>query len=304
MKLYDYGYKDLFSHREIIWDLIHHFFKEDWFEGIEIESLEKVNSHYIDKKYLKREGDIVWKMQYKGECFYLYLLLEFQSRVDRYMSIRLMSYIGLLYEDLIKSKVIGKSGCIPPVLPWVIYTGKSSWSAPIHSGKLLEEGVPKGLKAYFPQFKYQLLDMGRYPIEQNFEKTNSFIATLIKLEQIGLDNDQVVSTVERLMVLLRGSEHNNLRRSCAMYLSQTLNLKSVEPMYDIQNGNLEEKPMLGDRIRAHHRKLIKEGEKNGMQKGIQKGKQQVAIEMLRAGLDINTISKVTHLPAKLLESMV
>ncbi|MDM8559486.1 Rpn family recombination-promoting nuclease/putative transposase [Thiotrichales bacterium HSG14] len=34
---------------------------------------------------------------------YIYLLMEFQSRVDRFMAVRLMVYIGMFYQDLIKN---------------------------------------------------------------------------------------------------------------------------------------------------------------------------------------------------------
>jgi hypothetical protein len=32
----------------------------------------------------------------------VYLLLEFQSTVDPFMAVRIMVYLGLLYQDLIK----------------------------------------------------------------------------------------------------------------------------------------------------------------------------------------------------------
>jgi hypothetical protein len=51
----------------------------------------------------------------------LSILLEFQSTFDRLMAVRLLTYIGLLYEDLHRSKAIGPDDPLPPVLPIVLY---------------------------------------------------------------------------------------------------------------------------------------------------------------------------------------
>lgn len=43
-------------------------------------------------------------MSNDGAWLYLYLLLEFQSRSDRWLALRLMNYAGLLWQDLVRSK--------------------------------------------------------------------------------------------------------------------------------------------------------------------------------------------------------
>ena len=35
-----------------------------------------------------------------------YLLIEFQSTVDAWMAVRVMTYVGLLYQDLIRQKQV------------------------------------------------------------------------------------------------------------------------------------------------------------------------------------------------------
>ena len=47
---------------------------------------------------------------------YVYLLLEFQSDVDPWMAVRLLVYVGLLYQDLIRAGCLTPDGCLPPVL--------------------------------------------------------------------------------------------------------------------------------------------------------------------------------------------
>ncbi|HAB08131.1 MAG TPA: transposase, partial [Alcanivorax sp.] len=45
-----------------------------------------------------RHGDAVWRIRWGEEWLYVYLLLEFQSSVDRFMALRIMVYTGLLHQ--------------------------------------------------------------------------------------------------------------------------------------------------------------------------------------------------------------
>lgn len=54
-------------------------------------------------------------MRWGEDWVYVYLLLEFQATVEYYMAVRLHVYVGLLYQDLIKGKQLGRSRFLPPV---------------------------------------------------------------------------------------------------------------------------------------------------------------------------------------------
>lgn len=305
MGLQDCAYKDIFSHREVIENLMNPFFNEVEFKEMDISSLEKVNSHYISGQYRKRESDVVWKMRYKGEWLYLYVLLEFQSTVDRYMSIRLMSYIGLLYEDLIKSKSLTEKGMLPPVLPWVIYTGKPDWSAPLHSHLLLEETTPIEMKNYFPHFRYHLLEVGRYSLkelEPEYNKKN-LVALLIELEQSEFNWVFAKPILERLDNQLQGEDLQSLRRAFAIYAYHMLKLrkKGMPPMEDIDLKEVNN--MLAERIQAYESGLIQQGWQEGKEEGSQQRSEAIAKEMLNAGLDCQLISKFTFLPLAFLKEL-
>ncbi len=78
------------------------FIPDDWLQGLDYSTLEKVPGSYVSDDFQQREDDIVWKVKVGEDWVYLYLLIEFQSSVDKYMALRMMVYIGLLYQDLIK----------------------------------------------------------------------------------------------------------------------------------------------------------------------------------------------------------
>ena len=92
---------------------------------------------------------------------YLYILIEFQSTVDAWMAVRIMTYVGLLYQDLIRQKQVLPGRRLPPVLPIVLYNGEGNWTAKTNVADLVPK--PPGLLAkYAPHLDYLLIDENRY----------------------------------------------------------------------------------------------------------------------------------------------
>ncbi|NWO07434.1 MAG: Rpn family recombination-promoting nuclease/putative transposase, partial [Alteromonadaceae bacterium] len=144
---HDHSYKLLFSHAEMVKDLLTGFVKEEWVKQLDYSTLEKVSGSYITDELRDREDDVIWRVRWGDGWLYVYLLLEFQSTVDKYMAVRVMSYLGLLYQDLIRQKSLTPSGKLPPVLPIVLYNGDKKWSAARNVESLIET-IPGGLEQY------------------------------------------------------------------------------------------------------------------------------------------------------------
>ena len=97
MKDSDHGYKLLFSHPEMVEDLLRGYVEEEWVSRLDFSTLEKVSGSYVSDDFREREDDAVWRVRLEGDDWlYVYLLLEFQSKVDRFMALRVMTYLGLL----------------------------------------------------------------------------------------------------------------------------------------------------------------------------------------------------------------
>jgi predicted transposase YdaD len=126
----DHAYKLLFSHAEMVRDLLEGFVKEEWLSQLDYESLEKVGSSYVSDDLRERSDDVVWRVRWGEDWIYLYLLLEFQSTVEAYMAVRILTYVGLLYQDLIRTRQLAADGRLPPVLAIVLYNGAARWRAP------------------------------------------------------------------------------------------------------------------------------------------------------------------------------
>ena len=58
---------------------------------------------------------MVWRVRLQGRWLWVYLVLEFQSEPDSWMALRLLVYVGLLAQDLVRrgELVDGESDLLP-----------------------------------------------------------------------------------------------------------------------------------------------------------------------------------------------
>lgn len=121
-KRHDGSYRRLFSHPQMVEALLRRYVAQEWVDQLDFETLQAVPGHYVSKRLEQRESDLVWRLKLRPgvEWLYVYILLEFQSTADSFMAVRLLSYLTLLYEQLIDQKKLTRAKRLPPVLPIVL----------------------------------------------------------------------------------------------------------------------------------------------------------------------------------------
>ena len=134
-------------------ELIMGFVDDDWLHGLDYSSLESVSGQFVSEDLRLRNNDLLWRVRVGGDWLYLYLLLEFQSSVDRFMALRINAYLSLLYQDFIKQGVFARDGRLPPVLPIVLYNGTARWTAPLDLSELIPP-LPGSLQRFVPRLEY------------------------------------------------------------------------------------------------------------------------------------------------------
>lgn len=277
---YDASYKHLFSHPEMVADLLRGYVREPWVEELDFTTLEKMNAGYVSDDLRQREDDVVWRVRLGPHWIYLYLLLEFQSSVEPFMAVRLLSYIGLLYQDLIKQGVV--TDRLPPVFPIVIYNGLRRWTAATSLAELVEP-MPPVLRAYQPNLHYWLLDEGRLPDSALISENR--VTALLMLERSDIPAD-IIHALERLILWLDADEQRSLRRAFAVWVNRVL-LKTKFPAQDFPQLNelSEVRDMLEERVHEWteqwKRNGLEEGLRQGMEKGRLEGETAILLRLLQ-----------------------
>jgi len=97
---HDTGYKELFSYPEFVQQLIEGFAPPEIARLMDFTTLQNHSGNYITPLFEEKFEDVVWSVELTWEGItqrvFLYILLEFQSTVDRTMPIRLLHYVACL----------------------------------------------------------------------------------------------------------------------------------------------------------------------------------------------------------------
>ncbi len=213
---HDSGYKFLFSTPELVRDLILGFVPDEWLHSLDYRTLEIVPGSYVTEDLSKRSDDIVWRVQVGGEWVYLYLLIEFQSGVDQYMALRMMVYVGLLYQALIKQSLLSDDR-LPPVLPIVLYNGSSRWNAATDVFDLIPP-VPGLVEQFKPRFQYLLVDENAHT-DSELASLKNLVAAVFRIEHPA-SPESIGVLLGRLDEWLVGRP--DLRRMFAIWIRATL----------------------------------------------------------------------------------
>jgi predicted transposase/invertase (TIGR01784 family) len=272
MAEHDSSYKLLFSHARMVEDLLRGFVNEAWVTQIDFTTLERMSGSYVSDDLRDREDDIIWRVRWGDSWLYVYLLLEFQSTVDRYMAVRIMAYVALLYQDLIRTGRVTATEQLPPVLPVVLYNGERRWTAARDIADLIVS-TPGGLERYRPQLYYLLVDESRYSAAE-LEPLRNLVAALFRLENSRGVGD-VRRVLEALLEWLKEPEQESLRRAFVLWFKRVFLPARVPDAEVPELQDLQEvQTMLAERVVEWTRQWKEEGLREGREEGIQQGRQE------------------------------
>ena len=268
---HDTGYKKLFSHPEMVEDLLRGFVKEDWVQELDFSTLTREFNSYVSEELRERHDDMVWRVRFRGRWLYLYLLLEFQSRPDPWMVVRMLVYLGLLYQDILNSSQ-NRLEKLPAVLPIVLYNGAPRWTEAVSLAELLPD-MPAGLQAYQPGLRYLLLDEGIFT-EEELTGTRNLAAALFRLEK-SREPEDLRQVLANLIEWLQAPEQLRLRRSFAVWVGRVLLPRRLQGENLPEIENLQEvHAMLAERVEEWTKNWKQQGLQEGLQQGRQEGRQE------------------------------
>lgn len=216
---HDLAYRELFTHPELVEDLLRHFVKEPWVGEVDFSSLRRESEISVVRRRGAKIRDVVWSVRFRGRTLFILILIEFQSRRDPVMALRQLVYVASFYKDLYKQKRLSDSGKLPPVLPIVLYNGEAKWRDACSVEEMIED-VPDALTRYQPRMSYFLLDEKRasFKLEEN---ERNLVAPLLALEQSQVGSE-VFEAVLFLVKSLREPEYESLRQAFKEHILKVL----------------------------------------------------------------------------------
>ena len=292
----DPTYKDIFGHAFMVEELMRWLVAElhgahELVDALDFSRLLRVHEQSVssDARGLHRHAnDMVWRAPFRDRneddddaWLYLVVMLEFQSEVDFLMPLRIRNYVDNFHMERWRGKRFRSTDRLAPVLPIVLYTGTSPWSAPPRVIDLVtpgasgagrgEAGVASRANPLFAGDGYLALDTLRVAADDL--RHDNAAALLAGLENPSLE--RIAAQMTALRRRLSAHELAALREVMLLWAQQVarrrigldLEIRDMAEMDRLhESGDLEE--YFAVRVRAWQDEYRAEGRAQGIEQGL------------------------------------
>ena len=222
---HDAAYKAMYSHPRVIRDLLRACASEPGrgirpatLAALDLDSLCRLPAEWVGEDFRRRYGDQVWCVRWRrsgrradAAPESVLLVLEFQSREEPGMALRILGYTLELYRDLSARGVARRAGPYPPVLPIVVHNGASPWTAPVRVSDLIalppaSDRAGGELPGLQPAQAFRVLDFATC-------RPDDWGAGNVVALQIGFERARGVEDLVPLLRALLAVEDDGLRRT-------------------------------------------------------------------------------------------
>ena len=199
------------------------------------------------------------------------------------MPVRRMSYVSLLYLNLLNNKKLnyGKRKKLPVVLPIVLYNGQKYWTAKRNIQDMVEK-APDEMSKYVPKLSYYFID--EIHPESNEKDTvfdglaNSVVA-IMKLQRT-LSSEEFYKFINKVKKLIKDEKQKLRFETFITFLLRYLSSAYDKPEYE-KVQDLEEVIRMVKTFRDFDREKDKE---EFTKEGEKKGKLELLTNMIKKGI--------------------
>ena len=333
----DTAYKRLFAEPRIVRDLLLRFVMPGWTARLDFSTLQALPTEHIGDNLKTRRKDIVWRVRFladravsapepdgvnddgdarplsdapTGDWLYLVVMIEFQSRDDHFMALRMSEYNAMLYRHLSRLPEHARSGQVPPILPIVIYNGESEWKAADSVIALIPSVPEPHLRPWLPTHRtYLLIDEVRLARQFGPALPDNLAELFMRIEA-SPDGESMPRLIRHLVTLLASPAADSLRLAFTAWirhtlarglgkddnqLARTLDHLELDEMPTVFENTM--KRLYEQKRQEGHKQGHLEGHKQGHQEGHRQGHQERGADLLIRQLGV----RFGELPAGIVE---
>ena len=274
---HDETYKLIFSQGAAVEELIRHFVGKRLADELDFDTLEPLPTNRISGGLVQRRSDLLYKVRFGSGCLYLLILLEFQSKSDPFMALRILTYTCLTYEELIRRGEIQPGNELPPLLPVTIYNGPSRWGAATDVAELIAP-VKKPLAQYLPSFRYLVLDL--QGIGQKDPKARDLVTSLGIMEREPTP-ENLERVMQGLMRRFRGPEFAELHQALDSWVAGAAEAWQISKADLAQMKSLTEGEDMYERAKELRDRVHRDGVRQGLEQGLEAGRIRERAHLVR-----------------------
>ena len=271
--LHDPIHKLLCSFPRVIAHILRGYIGGQLVRRLDFRTLEQVATEHVADTLERRLSDAVWRVRRDDKHWvWVYLVLEFQSRPDPGMSLRMLAYVALQYVDL--QRKLGSRALVPAVLGCVLYNGEEAWVGELDTRSRIALEEDSSVEEQLPRMKFPVIDERR---EGQREGQRGNVAGLL-FRLWGLQRaEELLELVRQVRSWLRDDEDRQLRDAFERVIE-----REVIPAYFPKGSEMREarglasiEAMLRGNVVPFSERYERRGLERGRQQGLEQGLEAV-----------------------------
>jgi len=284
---HDRFFKETFSRTEVARDFVAHYLPPEIAAVLDTKTLEISKDTFVDEELKESLSDLLYHVALKGKgTVFVYLLFEHKSYPDPAVKLYLLQSMVRIWTQYRKQ---GNKGPLPPVLPLVVYHGKTEWK--IEPAFHAMVGLTDVVGPYVPNFDILLCDLSRYTDEEikggALLRVTFLLMKHIFSEDLGRMLPGFLGLLEGFSDSRTGLQYLEAALRYAASGSSHIKSEDIEHalkgVLDDEGGDLMT-TLAQQWIEEGHQRGIQEGVLQGIQQGIQQGRQEGRQEGIVNGL--------------------
>lgn len=143
-------------------------------ENLDLSRLDLVPTSFVDQHHRLSEVDLLFRIGAARRETFVYLLMEHQSSQQRFMALRLLSYLVAIWEWWKADHAEARN--LPVILPLVLHHGSRPWTAPKVLSELLDadDELMERLRPLIPELRYWVTDLAAIEDREILDRTAAF----------------------------------------------------------------------------------------------------------------------------------
>ena len=153
---HDKYFREVFSNTRYAASLLRPYLPDPVVDVLRWSSLTHLPGRFVSDDWHGREADLLFSVEVQGTGarVLVYVLLEHQSKPDRWMPLRVLNYCLQVWLKWQRDNKDAEK--LPLIVPVVFYQGKEPWLYPRQFAELVEGGEAE--RGWAPQFEHLLID--------------------------------------------------------------------------------------------------------------------------------------------------
>ena len=296
---HDQFFRAAFSRPDVARSFLTNYLPIEIVEKFDLDRLEITQESFVDDDLKPHHTDLLFRLELKsGGAAFVYVLLEHKSYPDELAAFQVLKYLVRIWEKSLRS---GKTKKLPPVLPVVLYHGKTKWQINRQFADLFENA--DSFARFTPHFEYELCDLSEFDADKL--KGEAFLqATVFALQNAF--SKTLAERIFELWHLFKLKREKETVEFIAIVVRYLLAANDFITADDIKKSLKEAFPEWEEIMTQAYREILQQGIQQGIQQGGQQQTSKIAVRLLEkrfGAIDADSAQQIQQLSLEKAEQL-